>query len=122
MKEYQEANVLLQELLATIGDSPYSKAQLEVFNAYALLCEKQGNVGEAVDMYQKSKHYALQNNDLSLLQKIYDSLVKLIEQQGNKVILCAVQQEYINILLEIQKENYTQVLFEMEYNDHEKGI
>ena len=120
LKEYQEANVLLQELLATIGDSPYSKAQLEVFNAYALLCEKQGNVGEAVDMYQKSKHYALQNNDLSLLQKIYDSLVKLIEQQGNKVILCAVQQEYINILLEIQKENYTQVLFEMEYNDQKK--
>ena len=118
--EFQEANALLQELLATIEDQPYSKAQLEVFNAYALLCEKQGNVGEAIDMYQKSKHYALQNNDLSLLQTIYNSLVKLLAQQDNKIILCAVQQEYINILLEIQKENYTHVLFEMEYNDQKK--
>lgn len=119
-KEYQEANNLLQELLSNIQAPPYSKAQLEVFNAYALLCEKKGEVGEAIDMYQKSKHYALQNNDLSLLQTIYNSLVKLIEQQGNKIILCAVQKEYINILLEIQKENYTQVLFEMEYNDQKK--
>lgn len=120
LEEYPEANALLQELLAAIDAPPYSKAQLEVFNAYALLCEKQGDVGEAIDMYQKSKHYALQNNDLSLLQKIYDSLVKLIEQQGNKIILSAVQKEYIDILLEIQKENYTQVLFEMEYNDQKK--
>lgn len=118
--EFQEAEKLLQELLATIQDPPYSKAQLEVFNAYALLREKQGHVGEAIDLYQKSKHYALQNNDLSLLQTIYNSLVKLIEQQGNKIILSAVQKEYINILLEIQKENYSQVLFEMEYNDQKK--
>ena len=120
LSEFQEAEKLLQELLATIQDPPYSKAQLEVFNAYALLCEKQGHIGEAIDMYQKSKHYALQNNDLSLLQTIYNSLVKLIEQQGNKTILSAVQKEYINILLEIQKENYSQVLFEMEYSDQKK--
>ncbi|MFJ7736214.1 diguanylate cyclase [Lysinibacillus sp. NPDC097287] len=120
LEEFQQADGLLQELLANIQAPPYSKAQLEVFNAYALLCEKQGYIGEAIDMYQKSKHYALQNNDLSLLQTIYNSLVKLIEQQGNKIILCAVQKEYINILLEIQKENYTQVLFEMEYNDQKK--
>lgn len=119
-KEYHEANNLLQELLSDIQAPPYSKAQLEVFNAYALLCEKQGELSEAIDMYQKSKHYALENNDLSLLQTIYNSLVKLIEQQGNKIILCAVQKEYINILLEIQKENYTQILFEMEYNDQKK--
>ena len=120
LEEFQQANELLQELLANIQAPPYSKAQLEVFNAYALLCEKQGDVSEAIDMYQKSKHYALQNNDLSLLQTIYNSLVKLIEQHGNKIILCAVQKEYINILLEIQKENYTQILFEMEYNDQKK--
>lgn len=118
--EFQEADKLLQELLANIHAPPYSKSQLEVFNAYALLCEKQGDVGEAIDMYQKSKHYALQNNDLSLLQTIYDSLVKLIEQQGNKIILSAVQKEYINILLELQKENYSHVLFDMEINDQKK--
>ncbi|KOS68683.1 diguanylate cyclase [Lysinibacillus contaminans] len=120
LEEFQEANELLQELLSNINTPPYSKAQLEVFNAYALLCEKQGAIGEAIDMYQKSKHYALENNDLSLLQTIYDSLVRLIEQQGNKIVLCAVQKEYINILLEIQKENYSQVLFDMEYNDQKK--
>lgn len=118
--EFQQADQLLHELLADIHDPPYSKAQLEVFNAYALLCEKQGNVGKAIDMYQHSKHYAQQNNDLSLLQTIYNSLVKLIEQQGNKIILSAVLKEYINVLLEIQKENYSQVLFDMEYNDQKK--
>lgn len=118
--EFQQADQLLQELLANIHNPPYSKAQLEVFIAYALLCEKQGNIGEAIDMYQHSKHYAQQNNDLSLLQTIYNSLVKLIEQQGNKIILSAVQKEYINVLLEIQKENYSQVLFDMEYNDQKK--
>ncbi|MFJ7953881.1 GGDEF domain-containing protein [Lysinibacillus sp. NPDC096418] len=120
LEEFQQADELLQGLLADIHDPPYSKAQLEVFIAHALLCEKRGDVGEAIDIYQKSKHYALQNNDLSLLQSIYNSLVKLIEQQGNKIILCAVQKEYISILLEIQKENYTQLLFEMEYNDQKK--
>ncbi|TKI53760.1 GGDEF domain-containing protein [Lysinibacillus mangiferihumi] len=120
LEEFEEANTLLQELLMTIKDPPYNKAQLEVFNAQALLYEKQGRIGEAIDMYQKAKHYALQNNDLSLLQTIYNSLVKLIEEQGNKIILSAVQKEYINILLEIQRENYTQVLFEMEYNDQKK--
>lgn len=120
LEEFQLAEKLLQELLVNIHAPPYSKAQLEVFNAYALLCEKQGNIGEAIDMYQKSKYYAQRNNDLSLLQTIYKSLVKLIEQQEDKIILCAVQKEYIDILLEIQKENYTQVLFEMEYNDQKK--
>ncbi|MEK5231780.1 tetratricopeptide repeat-containing diguanylate cyclase [Lysinibacillus sp. FSL K6-0232] len=118
--EFQEANTLLQELLATIQQPPYSKVQLEVFNAYALLCERQGRVNEAIDLYQKTKYYALQNNDLAMLQAIYNSLVKLIEEQGNKVVLCAVQKEYINILLEMQRENYAHVLFEMEYNDHKK--
>ncbi|WP_107949118.1 tetratricopeptide repeat-containing diguanylate cyclase [Lysinibacillus parviboronicapiens] len=120
LEEFDEAHALLQHLLETIQTPPYSKAQLEVFNAYALLCEKQGRIGEAIDMYQKSKHFAMQNNDLSLLQIIYNSLVKLIEDQGNKIILCAIQKEYINILLEIQRENYTQVLFEMEYNAQKK--
>ncbi|WP_431811115.1 tetratricopeptide repeat-containing diguanylate cyclase [Lysinibacillus sp. FW12] len=120
LEEFEEANTILQELLATIHHPPYSKVQLEVFNAYAFLCEKQGRISEAIDLYQKTKHYALQNNDLSLLQLIYNSLVKLIEDQGNKVVLCAVQKEYINILLEIQRENYSHVLFEMEYNDHKK--
>ncbi|WP_155590775.1 tetratricopeptide repeat-containing diguanylate cyclase [Lysinibacillus cavernae] len=120
LEEFDEASVLLQELLATIQDPPYSKVQLEVFNAFALLCERQGRISEAIDLYQKTKHYALQNNDLSLLQIIYSSLVKLIEDQGNKIVLCAVQKEFINILLEIQRENYSHVLFEMEYNDHKK--
>lgn len=70
----------------------------------------------------KSKHFAMQNNDLALLQIIYNSLVKLIEDQGNKIILCAIQKEYINILLEIQRENYTQVLFEMEYNAQKNNL
>ncbi|MGE7926492.1 tetratricopeptide repeat-containing diguanylate cyclase [Lysinibacillus xylanilyticus] len=120
LEEFDEASELLQELLVTIQKPPYSKVQLEVINAYALLCEKQGRIGEAIDLYQKSKHYALQNNDLSMLQTIYNSLVKLIEKQGNKLILCAIQKEYINILLEIQRENYTHLLFEMEYNDQKK--
>lgn len=120
LEEFEQADVLLQELLMKIKDPPYNKAQLEVFNAQALLFEKQGKLGQAIDMYQKSKHYALQNNDLSLLQTIYNSLVNLIEEQGNKIILCAVQKEYINILLEMQRENYTQELFEMEYNDQKK--
>ncbi|QDQ02643.1 GGDEF domain-containing protein [Lysinibacillus fusiformis] len=120
LEEFTEAQELLKNLLETIHTPPYSKAQLEVFNAYALLCERQGYVGEAIDMYQKSKHFAMQNNDLALLQIIYNSLVKLIEDQGNKIILCAIQKEYINILLEIQRENYTQVLFEMEYNAQKK--
>lgn len=118
--DFEQADVLIQELLMKIKDPPYNKAQLEVFNAQALLFEKQGHLGQAIDMYQKSKHYALQNNDLSLLQTIYNSLVNLIEEQGNKIILCAVQKEYINILLEMQRENYTQELFEMEYNDQKK--
>ncbi|MFJ5763759.1 diguanylate cyclase [Lysinibacillus sp. NPDC093210] len=122
LKEYDEADVLIKELLMMVKDPPYNKAQLEVFNAQALLFEKQGYIGEAIDMYQKSKHYALQNNDLSLLQTIYNSLVKLIEEQGNKIILSAVQKEYINILLEMQRENYTQVLFEMEYNNQKKHL
>lgn len=120
LEDFEQADVLIQELLMTINDPPYNKAQLEVFNAQALLFEKQGHLGQAIDMYQKSKHYALQNNDLSLLQTIYNSLVNLIEEQGNKIILCAVQKEYINILLEMQRENYTQELFEMEYNDQKK--
>jgi len=120
LEEFDEASELLQELLVTIQKPPYSKVQLEVINAYALLCEKQGRFGEAIDLYQKSKHYALQNNDLPMLQTIYNSLVKLIEKQGNKLILCAIQKEYINILLEIQRENYTHLLFEMEYNDQKK--
>ncbi|MGE7090537.1 diguanylate cyclase [Lysinibacillus sp. NPDC048646] len=120
LEEFNEAQELLKNLLETIHTPPYSKVQLEVFNAYALLCEKQGHVSEAIDMYQKSKHFAMQNNDLALLQVIYNSLVKLIEDQGNKIILCAIQKEYINILLEIQRENYTQVLFEMEYNAQKK--
>ena len=53
-------------------------------------------ISEAIDLYQKTKHYALQNNDLSLLQLIYNSLVKLIEEQGNKIVLCAIQR---NILI-----------------------
>ena len=120
--EFDEANEILQELLKTVQKPPYSKVQLEVMNAYALFCEKQGRIGEAIDWYQKSKHYALQNNDLSLLQTIYNSLVKLIEEQGNKIVLCSIQKEYINILLEIQRENYTHVLFEMEYNDQKKQL
>ncbi|KOS60137.1 GGDEF domain-containing protein [Lysinibacillus agricola] len=120
LEEFDEAYEILQELLVTIQNPPYSKVQLEVMNAYALLNEKQGSVGEAIDLYQKAKHYALQNNDLSLLQTIYNSLVKLIEEQGNKIVLCSIQKEYINILLEIQRENYTHVLFEMEYNDQKK--
>jgi len=120
LEEFEEANTILQELMATIHHPPYSKVQLEVLNAYAFLCERQGRISEAIDLYQKTKHYALQNNDLSLLQLIYNSLVKLIEEQGNKIVLCAIQKEYINILLEIQRENYSHVLFEMEYNDHKK--
>lgn len=122
LEEFEKAHEVLQELLATIQKPPYSKVQLEIMNANALLYERQGRIGEAIDLYQKSKHYALQNNDLALLQTIYDSLVKLIEEQGNKVILCAIQKEYINILLEIQRENYTHVLFEMEYNDEKKQL
>ncbi|MEY9979587.1 diguanylate cyclase [Lysinibacillus sp. RC79] len=122
LEEFDEADELLQELLTMIQKPPYSKVQLEVINAYALLCEKQGRIGEAIDLYQKSKHYALQNNDLSMLQTIYNSLVKLIEEQGNKIVLCSIQKEYINILLEIQKENYTHLLFEMEYNDQKKQL
>ncbi|MFJ6208533.1 GGDEF domain-containing protein [Lysinibacillus sp. NPDC092081] len=122
LEEFDEADELLQELLAMIQKPPYSKVQLEVMNAYALLCEKQGRIGEAIDLYQKSKHYALQNNDLSMLQTIYNSLVKLIEEQGNKIVLCSIQKEYINILLEIQRENYTHLLFEMEYNDQKKQL
>ncbi|MFJ7666819.1 diguanylate cyclase [Lysinibacillus sp. NPDC097195] len=118
--DFEQSDVIIQELLLKIKEPPYNKAQLEVFNAQALLFEKQGHLGQAIDMYQKSKHYALQNNDLSLLQTIYNSLVNLIEVQGNKIILCAVQKEYINILLEMQRENYTQELFEMEYNDQKK--
>lgn len=118
--EFDEAAELLQELLVTIQKPPYSKLQLEVINAYALLCEKQGRICEAIDLYQKSKHYALKNNDLSMLQTIYNSLVKLIEKQGNKIILCSIQKEYIDVLLEIQRENYTHLLFEMEYDDQKK--
>ncbi|MEX3745578.1 tetratricopeptide repeat-containing diguanylate cyclase [Lysinibacillus xylanilyticus] len=118
--EFYEAYEILQELLMKIQKPPYSKVQLEVMNAYALLCEKQGRFGEAIDWYQKSKYYALENNDLSLLQTIYNSLVRLIEEQGNKIVLCSIQKEYINILLEIQRENFTHVLFEMEYNDQKK--
>ncbi|KOY80618.1 GGDEF domain-containing protein [Lysinibacillus macroides] len=120
LKEFSKANTILKELLATIDQPPYSKVQLEVFYAYALLCERQGRVNEAIDLYQKTKHYALQNNDLAMLQMIYNSLVKLIEKQGNKVVLCAIQKEYIHILLEMQQENYSHVLFEMEYKDHKK--
>ncbi|MFJ7732607.1 diguanylate cyclase [Lysinibacillus sp. NPDC097231] len=120
--EFDAANEILQELLVTIQQPPYSKVQLEVLNAYALLCEKQGRVGEAIDFYQKSKYYALQNNDLALLQTIYNALVNLIEEQGNRIVLCAIQKEFINILLEIQRENYTHVLFEMEYNDQKKQL
>ena len=58
--------------MATIHHPPYSKVQLEVLNAYAFLCERQGRISEAIDLYQKTKHYALQNNDLSLLQLIYN--------------------------------------------------
>ncbi|MCL1694525.1 MULTISPECIES: tetratricopeptide repeat-containing diguanylate cyclase [unclassified Lysinibacillus] len=122
LEEFEEADELLQELLAMIQKPPYSKLQLEVMNAYALLCEKQGRIGEAIDLYQKSKYYALQNNDLSMLQTIYNSLVQLIEKQGNKIVLCAIQKEYIDILLEIQRENYTHLLFEMEYNDQKKQL
>jgi diguanylate cyclase (GGDEF)-like protein len=118
--EFYEAYEILQELLMKIQNPPYSKVQLEVMNAYALLCEKQGSFGEAIDWYQKSKYYALENNDLSLLQTIYNSLVRLIEEQGNKIVLYSIQKEYINILLEIQRENYAHVLFEMEYNDQKK--
>ncbi|MGY3189446.1 tetratricopeptide repeat-containing diguanylate cyclase [Lysinibacillus sp. TE18511] len=118
--EFYEAYEILQELLMKIQNPPYSKVQLEVMNAYALLCEKQGRFGEAIDWYQKSKYYALENNDLSLLQTIYNSLVRLIEEQGNKIVLYSIQKEYINILLEIQRENYAHVLFEMEYNDQKK--
>ena len=59
LEEFDEAAELLQELLVTIQKPPYSKLQLEVMNAYALLCEKQGRICEAIDLYQKSKHYAL---------------------------------------------------------------
>ncbi|MFJ3387980.1 diguanylate cyclase [Lysinibacillus sp. NPDC086135] len=120
LEEFDEAAELLQELLVTIQKPPYSKLQLEVMNAYALLCEKQGRICEAIDLYQKSKHYALKNNDLSMLQTIYNSLVKLIEKQGNKLVLCSIQKEYIDVLLEIQRENYTHLLFEMEYDDQKK--
>ena len=120
LENIQKANQLLQELLATIQHPPYNKGQLEVFVAYALLCEKQGDLAKAIKIYQKAKYYAQQNNDLSLLQTIYSSLVRLIEQQGNQVVLCAVQKEYIHVLLEIQKENYSQVLFDMEYSDQKK--
>ena len=120
LENNQKANQLLQELLKNIQQPPYTKGQLEVFVAYALLCEKQGDLDKAIELYQKAKYYAQQNNDLSLLQTIYNSLVRLIEQQGNQVVLCAVQKEYINVLLEIQKENYSQVLFDMEFNDQKK--
>ncbi|MFF2177819.1 GGDEF domain-containing protein [Lysinibacillus sp. NPDC058147] len=122
LEEFEDAEELLKELLTMIQKPPYSKVQLEVINAYALLCEKRGRIGEAIDLYQKSKHYALQNNDLAMLQTIYNSLVKLIEEQGNKIVLCSIQKEYINILLEIQRENYTHLLFEMEYNDQKKQL
>ncbi|MEG0450369.1 MAG: GGDEF domain-containing protein [Lysinibacillus sp.] len=122
LAEYGEAEALIKELLVTITKPPYSKAQLEVFNAYALFFEKQNRIDEAIDMYQKSKRFALENNDLSLLQTIYASLLKLVEQQGDLIVQCAIQKEYISILLEIQKEDYSQVLFEMEYSGKKKQI
>lgn len=42
------------------------KGAVKLFNAYALLCERQGRVNEAIDLYQKTKYYALQNNDLAM--------------------------------------------------------
>ena len=38
LEEFEEANTILQELMATIHHPPYSKVQLEVLNAYAFLC------------------------------------------------------------------------------------
>jgi len=54
LEEFEKAHEVLQELLATIQKPPYSKVQLEIMNANALLYERQGRIGEAIDLYQKS--------------------------------------------------------------------